>query len=115
MTLCELHKRRTWFDERTANAICTASFHPSSRFVFSFVRFGVLLSFYLFLNIKPKYYIYVSFRIMISTLCFLLDYEKIENYQDSDDESSDEEATESPQVILRRETVYKVRGLSDKH
>jgi len=52
---------------------------------------------------------------MISTLCFLLDYEKIENYQDSDDESSDEEATESPQVILRRETVYKVRGLSDKH
>lgn len=76
VTLCELHKRRTWFDERTANAICTASFHPSS-------------------------------RIMISTLCFLLDYEKIENYQDSDDESSDEEATESPQVILRRETVYK--------
>ncbi|PNX84690.1 SDA1-like protein, partial [Trifolium pratense] len=44
---------------------------------------------------------------MISSLCFLLDYEKIENYQDSDDSSSDEDTTESPQVILRRETVYK--------
>jgi protein SDA1 len=51
---------------------------------------------------------------MISSLCFLLDYEKIENYQDSDDSSSDEDMTESPQVILRRETIYKVR-LFDKH
>lgn len=51
---------------------------------------------------------------MIASLCFLLDYEKIENYQDSDDSSSDDESTESPQVILRRETIYKVR-LSDKH
>ncbi|KAK2389413.1 protein SDA1 protein [Trifolium repens] len=76
VTLCDLHKRQIWFDERTANAICTACFHPSS-------------------------------RIMISSLCFLLDYEKIENYQDSDDSSSDEDMTESPQVILRRETIYK--------
>jgi protein SDA1 len=51
---------------------------------------------------------------MISSLCFLLDYEKIENYQDSDDSSSDEDMTESPQVILRREAIYKVR-LFDKH
>ncbi|GAU46159.1 hypothetical protein TSUD_301190 [Trifolium subterraneum] len=78
VTLCDLHKRQIWFDERTANAICTACFHPSS-------------------------------RIMISSLCFLLDYEKIENYQDSDDSSSDEDMTESPQVILRRETIYKVK------
>ncbi|CAJ2667940.1 unnamed protein product [Trifolium pratense] len=78
VTLCDLHKRQIWFDERTANAICTACFHPSS-------------------------------RIMISSLCFLLDYEKIENYQDSDDSSSDEDTTESPQVILRRETVYKAK------
>ncbi|GMN64494.1 hypothetical protein TIFTF001_033568 [Ficus carica] len=27
ITLCELHRRKVWFDERTANAICTACFH----------------------------------------------------------------------------------------
>ncbi|KAK7306183.1 hypothetical protein VNO77_44109 [Canavalia gladiata] len=76
VTLCELHRRKVWFDERTANAICTVSFHPAS-------------------------------RIMIAALSFLLDYEKIENDGDSDDSSSDDELTESPQVILRKETVYK--------
>ncbi|CAL5188012.1 unnamed protein product [Lathyrus oleraceus] len=76
VTLCDLHKRQIWFDERTANAICTASFHSSS-------------------------------RILIATLCFLLDYEKIENYHDSDDSDSDEELTVTPQVMLTRETVYK--------
>ncbi|KAF7003907.1 hypothetical protein CFC21_019178 [Triticum aestivum] len=29
--LCDLHRRRVWFDDRTANAICDACFHPSSR------------------------------------------------------------------------------------
>ncbi|KAF8649297.1 hypothetical protein HU200_064356 [Digitaria exilis] len=29
--LCDLHRRRVWFDERTTNAICEACFHPSSR------------------------------------------------------------------------------------
>ncbi|CAL9147962.1 unnamed protein product, partial [Musa hybrid cultivar] len=31
--LCDLHRRRVWFDDRTANAICTACFHSSSRYV----------------------------------------------------------------------------------
>ncbi|KAI4363597.1 hypothetical protein MLD38_019798 [Melastoma candidum] len=30
VTLCELHRRDVWFDDRTANAICTACFHPAS-------------------------------------------------------------------------------------
>ncbi|RDX88835.1 Protein SDA1-like protein [Mucuna pruriens] len=77
VTLCELHRRKVWFDERTANAICTASFHPVS-------------------------------RIMIAALSFLLDYEKIQNDDNSDDSGSDEELTESPQVVLSRETVYKI-------
>ncbi|XP_020216810.1 protein SDA1 homolog [Cajanus cajan] len=76
VTLCELHRRKVWFDERTANAICTASFHQSS-------------------------------RIMIAALSFLLDYEKIQDDDDSDDSGSDDERTESPQVVLSRETVYK--------
>ncbi|KAL5991132.1 hypothetical protein ACLOJK_012038 [Asimina triloba] len=29
--LCDLHRRRVWFDDRTANAICGACFHSSSR------------------------------------------------------------------------------------
>eukprot|EP00252_Welwitschia_mirabilis_P006422 TRINITY_DN17304_c0_g1_i2.p1 TRINITY_DN17304_c0_g1~~TRINITY_DN17304_c0_g1_i2.p1 ORF type:complete len:320 (+),score=56.66 TRINITY_DN17304_c0_g1_i2:92-1051(+) len=29
--LCDLHRRRVWYDERTANAICLACFHKSSR------------------------------------------------------------------------------------
>ncbi|KAJ3693644.1 hypothetical protein LUZ60_009124 [Juncus effusus] len=29
--LCELHRRKVWFDERTANAICYACFHTSNR------------------------------------------------------------------------------------
>ncbi|ESW35691.1 hypothetical protein PHAVU_001G256500 [Phaseolus vulgaris] len=76
VTLCELHRRKVWFDERTANAICTASFHPSS-------------------------------RIMIAALSFLLDYEKIQDDDDSDDSGSDDEAKESPQVALSRQTLYK--------
>lgn len=31
--LCDLHRRRVWFDERTTNAICDACFHPSSRYM----------------------------------------------------------------------------------
>jgi protein SDA1 len=31
--LCDLHRRRVWFDDRTANAICNACFHPSSRYM----------------------------------------------------------------------------------
>ncbi|KAF9587398.1 hypothetical protein IFM89_002038 [Coptis chinensis] len=33
VVLCDLHHRRVWFDERTANAISTACFHSSSRHI----------------------------------------------------------------------------------
>ncbi|KAK7280939.1 hypothetical protein RIF29_08518 [Crotalaria pallida] len=75
VTLCELHRRKVWFDDRTANAICRASLHPAS-------------------------------RIMIAAMSFLLDYEKIENDEDSDDSSSDDESV-SPQVVLNKHTIYK--------
>ncbi|KAJ1422692.1 hypothetical protein SESBI_12883 [Sesbania bispinosa] len=39
VTLCELHRRKVWFDERTANAICTASFHPASRIMIAALSF----------------------------------------------------------------------------
>ncbi|XWS22708.1 hypothetical protein CRYUN_Cryun29cG0059200 [Craigia yunnanensis] len=77
ITLCELHRRKVWFDDRTANAICMACFHSSS-------------------------------RIMIAALSFLLDYEKIENDdEDSDASSSEDEMTQTPQVVINKEAVYK--------
>ncbi|KAL2336025.1 hypothetical protein Fmac_010471 [Flemingia macrophylla] len=45
--------------------------------------------------------------IMIAALSFLLDYEKIEINDDSDDSSSDDELITSPQVILSNATIYK--------
>ncbi|KAI3926111.1 hypothetical protein MKW98_028247 [Papaver atlanticum] len=74
IVLCDLHRRRVWFDERTANAICTACFHPSS-------------------------------KIMNAALSFLLGFEKIEEADDSDVNSSEDE--KNPQVVLQREDVYK--------
>ncbi|XP_010533440.1 PREDICTED: protein SDA1 homolog [Tarenaya hassleriana] len=77
VTLCELHRRKVWFDERAANAICMACFHSSS-------------------------------RIMISALRFLLDYESIEDDNDSDASSSDDEETQkTSQVVINKESVYK--------
>lgn len=32
VVLCDLHRRKVWFGDRVANSICTACFHPSSRF-----------------------------------------------------------------------------------
>ncbi|CAL9193319.1 unnamed protein product, partial [Musa hybrid cultivar] len=37
--LCDLHRRRVWFDDRTANAICNACFHSSSRIMISALSF----------------------------------------------------------------------------
>ncbi|XP_042501682.1 protein SDA1 homolog isoform X2 [Macadamia integrifolia] len=37
--LCDLHRRRVWFDDRTANAICTACFHSSSRIMIAALSF----------------------------------------------------------------------------
>ncbi|KAL6190479.1 hypothetical protein ACLB2K_036876 [Fragaria x ananassa] len=76
ITLRELHRRKVWFDENTANAICSACFHPSS-------------------------------RIMIACLSFLLDYEKIEEEDDSDASSSDEDTPHKAHVAINREDIYK--------
>lgn len=77
VTLCDLHRRKVWSDDRTVNAICMACFHPSS-------------------------------RIMIAALSFLLDFEKIQDHDDSDASSSEDEAsTQQPHVVLNREEVYK--------
>ncbi|KAG6708126.1 hypothetical protein I3842_06G064500 [Carya illinoinensis] len=77
ITLCELHRRRVWFDDRTADAICTACFHSSS-------------------------------RIMIAALSFLLDYEKIQDDDDSDALSSEDDLSpQVPRAVLCKEAVYK--------
>ncbi|KAL3835631.1 hypothetical protein ACJIZ3_010367 [Penstemon smallii] len=39
ITLCDFHRRKVWFDDRTANAICTACFHPSSRIMIAALSF----------------------------------------------------------------------------
>lgn len=49
-------------------------------------------------------------RIMIAALSFLLDYEKIEDDDDSDASSDEDDVTaHAPQVVLSKEAVYKVR------
>ncbi|KAF5749191.1 protein SDA1 isoform X3 [Tripterygium wilfordii] len=76
-TVSELYRRKVWCDERTANAICRACFHSSS-------------------------------RIMIAALSFLLDYEKIEDGEDSDNSSSEDDSTlQNPQTLLSKEARYK--------
>lgn len=45
---------------------------------------------------------------MIASLSFLLDYEKIEDDDDSDLSSSEDEMTPESQVVLSRESIYKV-------
>ncbi|KAI7742629.1 hypothetical protein M8C21_029587 [Ambrosia artemisiifolia] len=78
VTICDLHRRKVWFDDRTANAICRACFHKSS-------------------------------RVMIAALSFLLDYEKIEQENDSD-ESSDEEEQIQPHIAVSKEAIYKAKN-----
>ncbi|CBI16831.3 unnamed protein product, partial [Vitis vinifera] len=39
ITLCDLHRRKVWFDDRTANAVCTACFHSSSRIMIAALSF----------------------------------------------------------------------------
>lgn len=79
VTICDLHRRKVWFDDRTANAICRACFHPSS-------------------------------RIMIAALSFLLDYEKIEQDNDSDESSDEEEAVNQHHVVVSKEAIYKANN-----
>lgn len=37
--LCELHRRKVWFDDTTANALCLACFHPSSKIMVATLSF----------------------------------------------------------------------------
>ncbi|GMH15200.1 hypothetical protein Nepgr_017041 [Nepenthes gracilis] len=39
VTVCDLHRRKVWFDDRTANAICMACFHPSSKIMVAALSF----------------------------------------------------------------------------
>jgi len=79
VTICDLHRRKVWFDDRTANAICRACFHKSS-------------------------------RVMIAALSFLLDYEKIEQENDSDESSDEEEPTHQPHIAVSKEAIYKAKN-----
>ncbi|KAL2510304.1 ARM repeat superfamily protein [Forsythia ovata] len=79
ITLCDFHRRKVWFDDRTANAICMACFHVSS-------------------------------RIMIAALSFLLDFEKIENDDDTDDSGSEDDLeTQQTQIVVNKESIYKAK------
>ncbi|KAK7270948.1 hypothetical protein RJT34_26485 [Clitoria ternatea] len=51
----------------------------------------------------------LSFILIVkaAALSFLLDYEKIENDDDSDDSDTDDDLIESPQVALTKETINK--------
>ncbi|KAI3931666.1 hypothetical protein MKX01_025081 [Papaver californicum] len=39
IVVCDLHRRRLWFDEITVNAICTACFHPPSKIMNAALKF----------------------------------------------------------------------------
>ncbi|EEF47597.1 protein SDA1 homolog [Ricinus communis] len=78
ITLCELHRRKVWFDDRTANAICMACFHSSSRIMIAAMSF--LLDF---------------------------EKIEDDNSDDSDASSEDDSNTHLPRVLLSKEAVYK--------
>ncbi|KAL0351226.1 UNVERIFIED_CONTAM: protein SDA1 [Sesamum calycinum] len=77
ITLCDLHRRKVWFDDRTANAICMACFHSSSRIMIAALSF--LLDFE-----KIE-----------------------DDDDSDDSGSEDEPATEHPQILLNKEAIYK--------
>ncbi|KAI4310374.1 hypothetical protein MLD38_035356 [Melastoma candidum] len=77
VTLCELHRREVWFDDRTANAICTACFHPVSRIMIAALSF--LLDYE---------------KIIVDS-----------DSDDSSDE--EETSHKSPQFLLSKEAFYK--------
>ncbi|XP_010248735.1 PREDICTED: protein SDA1 homolog isoform X2 [Nelumbo nucifera] len=77
VVLCDLHQRRVWFDDRTANAICLACLHSSSRIMIAALSF----------------------------LLGYEKIEEADDSEDSN--SEDDMASENPQVILSREAVYK--------
>lgn len=80
VVLCDLHRRKVWFDDRTANAICNACFHSSSRVMLAALSF--LLGFE---HIE-------------------------DDADDSEVScSEDDESSQNPQVVLSREDVYKAK------
>ncbi|GAV59789.1 SDA1 domain-containing protein/NUC130_3NT domain-containing protein [Cephalotus follicularis] len=79
VTLCELHRRKVWNDDRTANAICMACFHSSSRIMIAAISF--LLDY---------------------------EKIEDDDDDDSDVSSSeDDSTTHKPHVIINRESIYK--------
>ncbi|XP_058081990.1 uncharacterized protein LOC131230137 [Magnolia sinica] len=76
--LCDLHRRRVWFDDRTTNAICIACFHTSSRIMVA----------------------------VISLLLGYERMEEAEDSEGSS--SEDETTMQKPQVVLSHETVCKM-------
>ncbi|XP_078427513.1 ARM repeat superfamily protein [Wolffia australiana] len=77
VVLCDLHRRKVWFDDRTANAICTGCFHSSSKVLISTLSF--LLGF----------------------------EQVQEGDDSDGSSSEDDASTPQPIVTLRREDVYK--------
>ncbi|XP_073141882.1 uncharacterized protein [Henckelia pumila] len=77
VTLCDLHRRKVWSDDRTANAICMACFHSSSRIMTAALSF--LLDFE-----KIK-----------------------DGDDSDDSSSEDDAETQQPQIMLNKEAVYK--------
>ncbi|CAA7390889.1 unnamed protein product [Spirodela intermedia] len=77
VVLCDLHRRKVWFDDRTANAICTACFHSSSKVLVSALSFVLGYE------------------------------EVQEGDDSDGSSSEDDMPTPHPIVVLRREDVYK--------
>lgn len=75
--LCDLHRRKVWFDERTGNSICSACFHKSSKIMIPALSF--LLGY----------------------------EQNVEDDVDDDSSSDEDMITRKPQVVLSREAVYK--------
>lgn len=103
--LCDLHRRRVWFDERTTNAICDACFHPSSRYMLPELFFFSKKN---SIGCSQPKMIVITCRIMIAAISFLLGYENAPQEDDSDASSSEDEADQNPQILLSKQDVYKV-------
>lgn len=80
ITLCELHRRKVWFDDRTANAICSACFHSSSR---------IMIASFSFLLDYEK-----------------IEDDSDSDMADSEDEQT----ASQPQVLLNKEAIYKANN-----
>lgn len=75
--LCDLHRRKVWFDERTGDAICIACFHKSSKIMVAALSF--ILGY----------------------------EQNVEDNEDEDLSGDEDIAKQKPQAILSREAVYK--------